>query len=184
MPEVEQKEDQTPVEESVKATNLDAEPDGDDTEDDDEEPFDLERAKRAISKKNREAQGLRRQLKAAEDKASKWDEYQKEKLSAEERLAAEIADAKKAASDAQAELLRTKVQVKRPDLTEAQIKRLVGDSVDELVADAEELFGPAEPKTTKKSSTPNPDEVTGGRDVREEPDEFDPKKIVASIRRR
>lgn len=157
----------------------------------DEELFDKDRAKAAMSKKNRENQNLRSRLTKAEDrltkaeeKAALWDEYERTKLTAEQRFAADLQAERDRAAQLATELLHTKVRVERPDLTEAQIKRLVGDTVEDLVADAEELFGKPDTKQTKRSVTPKPEEVSGGNKPREEPEDLDPRAIVKNIRRR
>lgn len=137
---------------------------GDGSGEEEEEPFDKARAQAKINKVNREAQSLRDRLKAAEEKAARLDEIEREKLSKEDKLAADLADSQKAFEDLKSELLRAKVQAKRPDITDAQVKRLVGTSVEELLEDAQELFGEFTPvrKTVTKTVTPNPDEVEGG----------------------
>jgi hypothetical protein len=156
-------DDQTPDAE-LEGTEDTAGKAGDGSSEEEEEPFDKARAQAKINKVNREAQSLRDRLKLAEEKAAKLDAIEREKLSKEDKLAAELADSQKAFEELKSELLRAKVQAKRPDITDAQVKRLVGTSVEELLEDAQELFGDYTPprKTVTKSVTPKEDEVEGG----------------------
>lgn len=152
-----------------------------DDDDDDDGPFDKDRAQRKINRVNREASGLRKRLLAAEEKANKYDAEQASKLSKEEKLAADIEVARKDAADARQELLVARVEAKRPELTPAQIKRLVGTTVEELLEDAKELFGA--PKKTK-TVTPDPDDVDGRNTKDGDLDEMNPAKLAALVKRR
>lgn len=119
--------------------------------------------KRALNKANKEAETLRLKLKEFEDR----DKSDLEKL-AEER------NAEKARAD-QLELRATKLEIAaEKGLTPAQAKRLVGETREELEADAQELldtFKPASndesPEVTEsldlgiRSGTPNKSATTG-----------------------
>jgi hypothetical protein len=129
---------------------------------------------------------------------TKAAEYQKledakksEAQKLEERIAAaekRAADAEKAVGEAQIDALRARVAAKR-NLSDAQAKRLQGTTVEELEADAAELFGEPNdeaedeaPPSRSASRRPQP-RLKGGLDPEEEPDESDPMKLAAAIPR-
>ena len=93
----------------------------------------------------------------------------------------------KAAADAQAKLMRLTVAM-RKGLTEAQAKRLVGASEEELEADAEELLASFGQKNNAgddgagKPTRPK-ERLRSGAVPDEEPDETDPHKLAASVPR-
>lgn len=137
--------------------------------------------------------------KAAEEtdwkaEARKWEQRAKENKTAAEKLK-ELEDAKKTeaqrlaeerdshktrAEKVEGELLRLRVGLAK-GLTEAQAKRLVGSTKEELEADADELlatFGGSRPGSTRPT-----ERLRGGGDPDEEP-EPDLHKIAADIPRR
>ncbi len=129
-----------------------------------------------LKKKNSEAKNLRDRLAAAEktlQEASDKDKSEVEKANG--RVIALEADVKRLAKEA--------IGFKH-GLNEAQIKRLVGDTAEELEADAAELvetlgIKPADPIPGK------PREVMprGGGDPDAEPEETDPAKLAAAVPR-
>lgn len=144
-----------------------------------DEGFDAERAKEKIAKANREAEALRKRLKELEAKAAKLDELENAGKSELERLTAQTQEAERKAQEAEARALRLEVAANK-GLTPAQAKRLVGSSVEELEADADELlatFAPADPGDPKptpsgkpreqlKPGSGDPDEPVAETDVR------------------
>lgn len=130
--------------------------------------------------------------------ARKWEKRAKENSDAAARLK-EIEDAKKTESQrltedrdthktraeaAEAKLMRLEVGLDK-GLTPAQAKRLVGNTREELEADAEDLlatFGGAKKDASGVKSRPQPN-LRGGNEPDEDP-EPDISKIVAQIPRR
>jgi hypothetical protein len=103
-----------------------------------ESELDLERAKAKISKANSEAQNLRKRLKELEPLAAKAKELEEASKSAEEKAAERASSAETRAQKAESEAARLRVALKK-GLTETQAKRLVGETEEELEADADEL---------------------------------------------
>jgi uncharacterized membrane protein YqiK len=134
----------------------------------------LSRKHEAQAKANAEAA---RRLKELEDA----DKSEVTKLN-ERTVAAE-----KLAAEAQRELLRLRV-ASRKGLTEAQAKRLVGETEEELEADAEELlesFGAPKKSATDNSREPTrpKERLRPGAAPDDEPDETDPRKLAAAVPR-
>lgn len=96
--------------------------------------------KRALSKANKEAETLRLKLKEFEDR-------DKSEL---ERLTERAEAAEKAAIAAEVQSLRLEIAAEK-GLTPAQAKRLVGDTRDELEADAQELLETFKPADSTES---------------------------------
>lgn len=148
-----------------------------------EEAFDEARAKAKIAKVNSEAASLRQRLKDAEDKVRKHEDAGKSEAEREKDKVKSLEDR---TSNAERELVRLRVAIKK-GLTESQAKRLVGDTEEELEADADELletFG--KPKEKEKGSPGGKpkEKLSGGGDPTEEPEETDPRKLAGKIRRR
>lgn len=131
--------------------------------------------------------------------ARKWEGQAKANAEAAKRLT-EIEDANKSeiekatdnaraaearAKEAELKALRLEVASDK-GLTTAQAKRLMGDTREELEADADELvesFKPAETaKGTPPTGKPKP-HLRGGGDPNEEPVETDPAKLAAAVSR-
>lgn len=121
---------------------------------------------------------LRREREARQALEAKVREFDDKGKSESERLTARLADAEKRAETAEGKALRFEVASAK-GLTHAQAKRLVGSTKDELEADADELletFG----GTDRKAPTRRPVEnLRGGSDPDEEPEETDPNKLAA-----
>ena len=151
--------------------------------------FDPDRAQAKIRKANAEARALRERLKAAEEKAAKYDEWQETQKSEQQRAAEALEAAEKRAHDAEQRLLRLEVAAEK-GLTPAQARRLVGTTRGELEADADELLescgtptptpppGEAVPRRPREALRP------GGRGEPEPPEETDPRKLAARVPRR
>ena len=87
------------------------------------------------------------------------------------------------------ELLRLRVAM-RKGLTETQAKRLVGETEEELEADADELLASFKPQDDASSDTDNgkptrpKERLRPGAAPDEEPDETDPRKLADIVPRR
>lgn len=133
---------------------------------------DVEKLKAALKKANKEAEQHRLKLKELEDR----DKSDTEKLSEANRTLEERA--RKAEIDA----CRMRVGL-RKGLTEAQVRRLIGDTEEELEADAADLLDsfktaePAAPAGARPKERLRPGAVPDA-----EPD-MDPAAIVAAIPR-
>lgn len=167
--EVQEVEDQTPVDgdEGQETEQQETEPEGtENTEKDGEgegEEFDANRALAKIRKLNSENRNLRAREKAATAKAA----------------AAE--DSEKKVGALEAENLRLRVGT-RHGLPEALIDRLQGETEEEILADAEKLLALISPKSGP-SNRPKP-RLSGGGAPHVEPEELDPRKLAEMIPRR
>lgn len=125
------------------------------------EKFDAERAREKIRKLNSESKNLRKRAAEAEEKAKGAGEKD-EKLTALE-----------------AENLRLKIGLKH-GLPESVLKRLSGNTEEELLQDAEELMelfaGSKKPPTNRPK-----EQLRGGTDPTGEPDEQDLDKLAGKI---
>lgn len=155
-----------------------------------EEPFDAERAKKALAKKNSEAENLRRRLKELEPLAQKAKELEDASKSETERLAGARDEFKSRAESAEASL--TKLQIALAAAPEgaslAQVKavakRLNGANQEELTEDAAELYELLGAAHRRPAVSGKPTEaLRGGADPDEEPEETDPRKLADLIRR-
>jgi hypothetical protein len=105
----------------------------------DEGKFDAERAKAALNKKNSENANLRKRLKELEPLAEEAKQLKEASRSESEKLTDAKTTAEKDAASAKAEAARLRVALKK-GLTEVQAKRLIGETEEELEADADELL--------------------------------------------
>ncbi len=110
-----------------------------------EEPLDLERAKAKIRKANSEAENLRKRLKELEPLAEKAKELEEASKSDQEKLTERASKAEAEAKSAAQEALRLRVAL-RKGLAETQAKRLVGETEEELEADADDLIASFKPE--------------------------------------
>jgi len=148
------------------------------------EQFDEARAKAKIAKANSEAANLRKRLKDLEPLAAKAQELEDANKTESQKLTERAAAAEKVATDAQSELMRLRVGV-RKGLTEKQASRLVGATEEDLEADADELlesFGGAGKPVPKVAGKPT-ERLRGGTDPDEPLEENDPRKLAELIRR-
>jgi hypothetical protein len=134
---------------------------------------DVEKLKAALKKANKEAEQHRLKLKELEDR---------DKTDAE-RLAETNRTLEERARRAEIDLCRYRVAM-RKGLTETQARRLVGESEEDLEADADELL--------EAFNTGRPAEPAGGRPKERlrsgavpdaEPEETDPAKLAALVPR-
>lgn len=151
-----------------------------------DEEFDVDRAKAKIAKANAEARNLRERLKAAEEKAKRFDEIEDAERSEVERLTKQLAEMQEKAQEADLRAMRAEVAQEK-GLTAAQAKRLVGGSLEELAADADELLETFMPQEGTGGTPPSGKPVEAlrsGGDPTEEPIELDPARLAESVPRR
>ena len=125
------------------------------------------------------------QAKANADAAKKLADMEDADKSEVQKLTDKATLSDKAAADAQHELARLRVAM-RKNLTEAQAKRLIGTTEEELEADADELldsFGSKEAGSETGKPTRPKERLRSGAAPDEEPDETDPRKLAAMVPR-
>lgn len=136
---------------------------GGEAKDDSEDDFDPARALAKIKKLNSENRNLRKAKDEAEARAKGTD----------------VKDTRIKALEA--ENLRIRIGA-RHGLPDELIDRLKGDTEEEILADAEKLLALV---AGRKAPTQRPKEnLRGGGNPNEEPDETDPRKLAAKIPRR
>lgn len=151
----------------------DNKPNPDDLGDTGKKALDAERKARRDAEKK--AKDLETRLKELEDKDK----------SEADKLRDDLANAQKSLATHEAKALRAEVAMAK-GLTPAQARRLVGDSQEELEADADDILenfpaaGGAKPPPP--SQKPSPD-LKGGTDPTEDPVETDPAKLAAMVPR-
>lgn len=133
---------------------------------------DVEKLKAALRKANKEAEQSRLKLKELEDR----DKSDAERLADSNRTLEERA--KKAEIDA----CRMRIAI-RKGLTEAQVKRLLGTTEEELEADADELLEAFKTATPEPPSGGRPKERLRPGAVSDAEPDPDPEKTVAAIPR-
>lgn len=128
------------------------------------------------------------EAKANRDAAKRLKDIEDANKTEVQKLADEKAAAENAAKSTSGELMRLRVAM-RKGLTEAQAKRLMGDTEEELEADADELletFGakkePGSDKDAGKPTRPK-ERLRSGAAPDEEPEETDPRKLAAAVPR-
>jgi len=152
--------------------------------------FDAEKAKAKISKVNSEAANLRKRLKELEPLAKKAKELENAQKSESEKLTEAKTVAEKEAVKAGQEAARLRVALKK-GLTEVQAKRLIGETEEELEADADELLASfqkeddggksdKESQEDDKSETPKGGERSGATGDKK-PEETDPRKLAEGL---
>lgn len=115
----------------------DADPD-DDPDDDDSSGSDRDTAAELRRERTRNRR-MRRQLKELDELRKERDELKKKDQTDSERLTAELAEARTRAEKAEAKAARFEVALNK-GLTLRQANRLVGDTVEELEDDADEML--------------------------------------------
>lgn len=157
----------------------------------DPEPFDPDRARAALTKKNSENANLRRRLKELEPLAAKAKELEDASKSELEKLTDRTSAAEKQATESGMGLLRLEVALdKAPEgVSLAQVrklaKRLSGSTREELEEDAEELFSdlaPAGGSGRPPSKRPT-EALRGGANPEQEP-EKDPADLADAVLKR
>lgn len=163
------------------------EPD-DDTDDDGQDDGGQGKGKRALHKKNSENRNLRQRLTRAEEDAQKWRDYQASQKTDQEKQADRLTEAETRLGTVENENVRLRIALDK-GLTLKQALRLVGDTEEELTADADEFLaelGVTTDKTDKTSKVKNRPRTAlkGGGRPDDEPDETDPRKLAAAVPRR
>lgn len=120
--------------------------------------------------------------KANAEAARKLAELEDRDKSAADKAAEQSAAAIARAEKAERELVRLRVASEK-GLTPAQAKRLVGNTEDELAADADELLADLKPSAPPAAAaTRRPTEtLSGGGDPAQQPEELDPDKLAAAV---
>ena len=119
------------------------------------------------------------------DAAKRLKEAEDADKSELQKINEKAAESDKAAAHARSELLRLRVAM-RKGLTEAQAKRLVGETEEELEADADELlvsFGQQKAAGNGGEPTRPKERLRSGAAPDEEPEETDPRKLAAMVPR-
>lgn len=143
--------------------------------------------KKALDEERRARREAERKLKEVQDEVTKLTATGK---TAEEQVAAKLADLEKRANDAEARSLRSEVAAAK-GLTPAQAKRLQGASREELESDADDLLEsfPVPAKGDEGGNGKSPparkpaERLSGGGDPTESPVETDPAKLAAGVPR-
>lgn len=120
-------------------------------------------------------------------KAEEFDKLQESAKSETQKLQDAATLAARNASEAEARAMRLEVAMEK-GLTTAQAKRLVGNTKEELEADAEELLESFKPTDDGKQRGGPPsrtkESLRGGSNPTEEAEETDPRKLAAMVHRR
>lgn len=135
-----------------------------------------------VRKLREEAARHRREAREAQARAA---EYENQNKTEAQRLEDRATGAESRAVAAERELARTKVAL-RKGLTEAQAKRLIGDTEEELEADADELLATFQTDDDGQDPlrrTPR-ERLRPGATPPAEPEETDPAKLAALVPRR
>lgn len=122
------------------------------------------------------------------EKARKFDELEEKNKTETEKLSDAHRKAEERATAAERELARARIAL-RKGLTEAQAKRLVGDTEEELEADADEYLKDLKPAGDDDGDESPPsrrptERLRPGTRSRAEPEETDPAKLAARIKER
>lgn len=91
------------------------------------------------------------ELKPFRTKAQELEDAQKTDV---ERLTEQLTQSQQQLADAQASALRAEVRATRPDLKPAQVARLQGATIEELLEDADEVYGPAPEEPARPTGRP------------------------------
>ncbi len=99
-------------------------------------------------------QNLRKDIDDLRPKAQRAKELEDAQKSDLERLTEQATEAQQRAEQAERRALLAEARAERPNLTATQVERLKGDTVEELLADADEVYGtpeaPPEPAARPK----------------------------------
>lgn len=128
-------------------------------------------------------QDLRRDKERLKPLADKAKELQDASKTEAERLAEQAAQAASRAEAAERRALLAEARAERPSLTPAQVARLQGDTVDELLADAEELYGAIESQATPSPTRRPKERLTPGAVPGAAEPELDVADLVSKVRR-
>lgn len=149
----------------------------------DEESFDPAKARDKIRKANQEAANLRRRLKEAEAAEAKLREIEDASKSDIDKATERATQAEQRATAAERRALVLEVAADK-GLTPAQAKRLVGDTREDLEADADELlatFTPADDERRTPARRPKEKLRPGAVPDADDDSETDPAKLAARV---
>lgn len=151
----------------------DADTSSDDKPDKGAAQADADKWKTYARKHEREAKAALKRLKELED-ADKTEV---------QKATDKLTDAEKRAESAELRALRLEVAASK-GLTPGQAKRLVGTTQEDLEADADELLESFKPddKSSKGPGGKPRENLRGGNEPDEEPEETDPRKLAAKVR--
>lgn len=135
-----------------------------------------------VAKANREARNLRKRLKELEPLAQRARELEESQKTETQRASDAQKAAEKERDDANQELMRLRVAISK-GLTTAQAKRLIGSTEEELEEDADELLASFKSTSSAPPTAKPKESLRGGGDPTEEPEETDPAKLAALVRR-
>lgn len=147
-----------------------------------DDDFDPKRAWDLIQNTRGDVERVKAELTAAKAKVTEFEAAGK---TAEEKLTDRASTAERDNGDLRGQVLRLELALDK-GLTRSQAKRLVGTTKEELEKDADELL--ADFKSTDDTRRPpvggnRREQLRGGGDPTEEPDERDPRKLAAQIPR-
>lgn len=152
----------------------------------DDKDFDAEKAWKLIQNVRGDADKLKKERDAF---ATQVKEHEDKTKTEAQKLEERASNAESGLSTAQRETARLRIALKK-NLTETQAKRLVGDTEEELEADADELLASFKDDETDEGSggggerrTPKPRMRTGAA-PNSEPEETDPEKLAELVPRR
>lgn len=120
-----------------------------------------------------------KELEPFEKKAREAEEASKSEI---ERATEKLTVAERRAVEAEARAMRLEVASSK-GLTPKQAARLVGSTVEELEADADELLSSFTPNERPAPPRQPQENLRGGGDPTELPEETDPRKVAAQIPR-
>lgn len=124
-----------------------------------------------------------KEAKANADAAKRLAEFEDANKSEVEKAAAKAAESEKRAQEAELKVLRLEVAAEK-GLNPAQAKRLVGTTREEFESDADELLETFKPSGDDKGTPPGgkpKEDLKGGGDPTEEPEEMDPRKLAERV---
>ena len=125
----------------------------------------------------------RKHEKDAKANAKRAQELEDRDKTESQKAADRSTKAESDAAKANAEVLKLRVALKK-GLSETQAKRLVGETEEELESDADELLESFKPSDDKGKPGSKPTEdLKGGGDPTEDPEEMDPRKLADMVPR-
>lgn len=151
-----------------------------------DDPKDLgDAGKKALEEERKARRDAEKQLKAVNDRLRELEDKDK---SDSEKLTGRVAELEKELTAEKGRAMRLEVALDK-GLTKTQARRLVGDTEDDLVADADDLlasFKPAAPEEQKPAppgSTPKETLRPGAAPTEPEPTKEDLRKAIDAIPR-
>lgn len=146
-----------------------------------DDPEDLgEAGKRALAAERKAKKAAEKRAADAEAELKKVADKDKSET---DRLREELAEAKKATAESDLRAMRIEVATAK-GLSAAQAKRLNGSTKEELEEDADDFLESIKPAEDKGKPGGKPTEdLKGGGDPTEDPEELDPRKLADMVDR-